>query len=191
MFCLVQVRQKIQGHYHWFLTVVKENILIATSRIVSHSSWIFQGQRKQKSNDPLYLLTPSLSICASSSAYPLFLHLLLPALSYTLSFWPKTFPLIRASVEWNHRGVCSVLTLFVFLLPPYALLHSGNEVEWHARHDCVYMCVACTRVFVGITSLNYSDVVERTWQGPTESQDVNQEKALYCIQSAQLHYHIQ
>lgn len=183
MFCLVQVRQKIQGHYHWFLTVVKENILIATSRIVSHSSWIFQGQRKQKSSHSF-----SFHLCLFISL-PSLLHLLLPALSYTLSFWPKTFPLIRASVEWNHRGVCSILTLFVFLLPPYALLHSGNEVEWHARHDCVYVC--CLHMFVGITGLNYSDVVERTWQGPTESQDVNQEKALYCIQSAQLHYHIQ
>lgn len=53
------------------------------------------------------------------------------------------------------------------------------------------MYVACTRVFVGITSLNYSDVVERAEQGPTEIQDVNQEKVLYCVQSAQLHYCLQ
>lgn len=116
--------------------------------------WIFQSKRSKNRLICLYLLTllsfPSvllhqpalhrhLSPCflsSSISSFPLFLSLF----RLYSQFWAKTFLLIRESAEWNHRGVCSVLTLFIFLLPPYARLHSGNEVELHGRRERVYVC---------------------------------------------------
>lgn len=131
-------------------------------------------------------------IWVSSSAYTPqsspFFFLASSFSTFLLPFSPfqaKTFLLIRESAEWNHRGVCSLLTLFIFPLPPCALRLSANEGALTLR-----MCVAYTRVLVCITSLNYSDVVASTWQRSAESPDVNQRKGLCCIQSPQLHYHM-
>lgn len=145
--------------------------------------YLVQVRQKQQSPEPLYLrftLFPfsSSHLCLFICLPPVITFFFFPSsmTSFIFSFsqfQAKTFLLIRESAEWNHRGVCSPFTLFMFLLPPYALLHSGNEGV-----VIVCMCVAYTGVFVCTTSLNYSDVVERTWQSSTESPDVNQEKGL-------------
>lgn len=129
------------------LTPAKHPCRTASRSPSSEFWWIFQLQR---STNPLAPLTSSfhsspLPICASSSAYPESspFSSLPPISSFPLSLFysqAKTFLLIRESAEWNHRGVRSVLTLFIFLLPPYALLRSGNEVELRVRRDRVYVC---------------------------------------------------
>lgn len=87
-----------------------------------------------------------------------------PSLSFLCSqFWAQKFLLIRESAEWNHRGVCSVLTLFIFLMPPYSLLHSGNEVELHTWHDCV--CVCCLHACVCV--YNKSELQWCGWENMT------------------------
>lgn len=92
-----------------------------------------------------------LHICASSSActlesapFPALLPFP-PYISLCLPFSGQTFLLIRESAGWRHRGVSSVLTLSIFLLPLYPLPPSLKEVEIHKRHDHVHVCCLRTR----------------------------------------------
>lgn len=75
-------------------------------------------------------------------------------------------------MEGNHRGVYSVLTLFIFFLhaPSFTQVMKQNSpcdivLRMHALRTCV--CV-----FVCVTRLSYSDVFESS----TQSQDVIQDR---------------
>lgn len=99
--------------------------------------------------------------------YCFFFFQCLPS-SFSSSFEAKTFLLIRESVEENHRGVHSVLTLFIFFLHALSFTQVMKQnsscdivLRMHARRTCV--CV---------TRLSYSDVVESS----TQSQDVIQDR---------------